>query len=91
VDLRDMTPAMRHACASRDVGAIFRFLRDGGMTQREIAVLVRMNQSEVAAILAGRRVLAYDVLVRVADAVGIPRGLMGLSYGEHKGRAGRGG
>lgn len=79
-----MTPAVRAACAARDIGAIFRFLRDGGMSQREMAVLVRMNQSEIAAIIAGRQVQAYDVLVRVADGLGIPRGMMGLAYGEYE-------
>jgi transcriptional regulator with XRE-family HTH domain len=82
LDAEGTTPAMRKACASRDIAAIFRFLRDGGMTQRELAVLVRMNQSEVSAILAGRQVQAYDVLVRVADGLEIPRGLIGLAYGE---------
>ncbi len=74
-----MTPAVREACRSRDIGAIFRLLLDGGMTQRELAVLVKMNQSEVSAIVAGRRVVVYDVLIRVADGLGIPRGMMGLA------------
>ena len=82
VDVDGMTPAMRQACASRDIAAIFRFLRDGGITQRELAVLVKMNQSEVAAILRGRQVQAYDVLARIADGLGIPRGGMGLAYDE---------
>jgi transcriptional regulator with XRE-family HTH domain len=79
VDAKDMTPAVREACASRDIGTIFRFLLDGGMTQRDLAVLVQMNQSEVSAILTGRRVVAYNVLVRVADGLGIPRGMIGLA------------
>lgn len=33
-------------------------------------------------ILAGRKVLAYDVLVRIAWGLRIPRELMGLSYGQ---------
>lgn len=71
---------MLKACAERDISTIFRFLCDGGMTQRELAVLVRMNQSEVSAIINGRQVRAYDVLVRVADGLGIPRGMMGLGW-----------
>jgi transcriptional regulator with XRE-family HTH domain len=74
-----MTPTVREACARHDIRAIFRFLLDGGMTQRELAVLVKMNQSEVSAIVAGRRVVAYDVLIRIADGLGIPRGMMGLA------------
>jgi plasmid maintenance system antidote protein VapI len=79
VDPDNMSRAMREACARHDIRAIFRFLIDGGMTQRELAVLVKMNQSEVSAIVAGRRVLAYDVLIRIADGLGIPRGMMGLA------------
>lgn len=33
-------------------------------------------------ILAGRKVLAYDVLVGIARGLRIPRELMGLSYGQ---------
>ena len=38
------------------------------------------SQPEVSAIMHGRRVMAYDVLVRIADGLGIPRGLMGLAF-----------
>ncbi|MGH3874466.1 MAG: helix-turn-helix domain-containing protein [Pseudonocardiaceae bacterium] len=71
-----MTPAVRAACAARDIGAIFRFLRDSGMTQRELAALAQMNQSKIAAIVNSRQVQAYDVLARIADGLAIPRGLM---------------
>lgn len=81
MDASDTRP-MFEACVSRDVGAIFRILMAGGMQQREIARLVGMGQSEVSEILAGRRVMAYDVLVRVADGLGIPRGMMGLAGDE---------
>ncbi len=77
-----MTPAMREALASRDVSAIFRFLVEGGMAQRQIADLVSMSQSEVSEILSGRKVMGYSVLERVAEGLGIPRGLMGLAYDE---------
>jgi hypothetical protein len=46
----------------------------------EHGLLVRMNQSDVSAILSGRRVLAYNVLVRIADGLGIPRDMMGLGW-----------
>ena len=52
---------------------MFRLVVDGGVTQRELAVLVRMSQSEVSEVLSGRRVLAYDVLVRIAEGLGVPR------------------
>ena len=70
---------MRAALADRDVAAIFCILRKGGMSQRQIAQLVKMSQSEVSEIFSGRRVQSYDVLVRVADGLGIPRGMMGLA------------
>ena len=78
-----MPLAVREACAARDISTIFGFLVDSGMSQRELAVLVKMNQSEIVEILKGRQVQAYDMLVRIADGLGIPRGLMGLAYGEH--------
>jgi transcriptional regulator with XRE-family HTH domain len=83
VDAEHMPQAVREACAARDISTIFRFLVDSGMSQRELAVLVKMNQSEIVEILKGRQVQAYDVLVRIADGLGIPRALMGLAYGGH--------
>jgi transcriptional regulator with XRE-family HTH domain len=74
--------ASREALANRDISAIFRLLCNGGMSQRQIARLVKMSQSEVSEIFKGRRVQAYDILVRIADGLGIPRGLMGLAYDE---------
>jgi transcriptional regulator with XRE-family HTH domain len=75
---------VRRVLAERDIGALFRVLRDdAGLTQRMIAELTGMQQSEVSEILKGRRVLAYDVLVRTAERLGIPREFMGLSYGEN--------
>lgn len=74
---------MAEACTSRDISAIFRLLVEGGMTQHQIALLVHMSQSEVWNILHDQRqVQGYDVLVRIADGLGIPRGRMGLAYEE---------
>jgi transcriptional regulator with XRE-family HTH domain len=77
-----MTPAMRQACAERDVSAIFGLLVNGGMTQRQIAELVGMSPSDVSEIISGRKVMGYAVLERVANGLGISRGLMGLAYDE---------
>ncbi len=75
---------VRATLAERDIGGLFRVLKDdAGVTQRTIADLTGQSQSEVSEILKGRRVLAYDVLVRIAEGLGVPRELMGLSYGEH--------
>jgi tetratricopeptide (TPR) repeat protein/transcriptional regulator with XRE-family HTH domain len=73
-------PDMRRALADRDISAVYRLLRRVGMSQRHIAALAGQSQSEVSEILRGRQVMAYDVLVRVADGLGIPRGYMGLAY-----------
>jgi hypothetical protein len=73
---------VRRILAERGLGALFRVLKDDvGLTQRTIAELTGMSQSEVSEILSGRRVLSYDVLLRVVEGLGIPRGLMGLGYG----------
>ncbi len=71
---------VRRILAERDIGALFRALKATGISYRRIAALVGMSQSEVSEIISGRRVLAYDVLVRIAEGLGIPRELMGLSY-----------
>ena len=74
---------VRATLAERDIGGLFRVLKDdAGLTQRTIADLTGQSQSEVSEILKGRRVLAYDVLVRICEGLGVPRERMGLSYGE---------
>lgn len=75
-----MTPAMRAGLAERDISRVFRLLVEGGMSQRQIADLVSMSQSEVSEILSGRQVQSYAVLERVASGLDIPRGMMGLAY-----------
>ena len=72
---------VRHILAERDINGLYRVLNDAGVPQRQIAELTGQSQSEVSEIVKGRRVIAYDVLVRIADGLGVPRGLMGLSYG----------
>ena len=73
---------VRRVLADRDITALYRILRDTRITQRRIAELTGQSQSEVSEIIKGRRVLAYDLLVRIAQGLGIPRELMGLGYGE---------
>jgi len=76
---------VRRILGDRDIGGLFKVLKDNaGLTQRKIAELTGMSQSEVSEVLSGRRVIAYDVLVRIADGLGAPRELMGLSYGERE-------
>jgi transcriptional regulator with XRE-family HTH domain len=80
-DLDD--PAVRKACAARDIPAIFRRMGACGLSQRQLARRVGMSESEVSEILAGRTVKSYDVFVRIAEGLAIPRGMMGLATGEH--------
>jgi transcriptional regulator with XRE-family HTH domain len=76
----ELTPEMYQACVSRDITALFHAVVATGISQRRLAELVSMSQSEVSAIMNGRRVSAYDILLRVANGLGIERGLMGLAY-----------
>jgi hypothetical protein len=69
---------VRDALADRDVAKLYRILQRLGMSQRRIAAATGQAQSEISEILAGRRVQAYDVLSRICDGLGAPRGLMGL-------------
>jgi tetratricopeptide (TPR) repeat protein len=73
---------MRTALAGRDISTVYRLLRRVGVSQRQIAAMTGQSQSEVSEILKGRQVMAYDVLARIADGLGIPRGFMGLAYDE---------
>ena len=73
-------PVMRDALADRNVSEIYKQLRKIGVSQRQIAASTGQSQSEVSEILKGRQVMAYDVLARIADGLGIPRGYMGLAY-----------
>jgi len=71
---------MRLTLASRDIAGVFRLLQKIGVSQRRIASLTGQSQSEISEIMSGRQVMAYDVLVRIADGLGVPRGYLGLAY-----------
>ncbi|MGH3976585.1 MAG: helix-turn-helix domain-containing protein [Pseudonocardiaceae bacterium] len=73
-------PEMRRALVVHDIGAVYRRLRKVGISQRQIAQCTGQSQSEVSEILQGRQVMAYDVLVRIAEGLGISRELMGLAW-----------
>src|ERR1044072_7443528 len=73
-------PKMREALAAREVSSVYRLLRQHGVSQRQIAAATGQSQSEVSEILKGRQVMAYDVLARIADGLGVPRGYMGLAF-----------
>lgn len=75
-------PSLRAALAERDISRVYRILTSEGISQRTIAAATGQAQSEVCEILKGRQVMAYDVLVRICEGLGIPRGTMGLAYDE---------
>jgi transcriptional regulator with XRE-family HTH domain len=76
------TVEMRSALACRDITAVYARLQRCGISQRRIAALTGQSPSEVYEVLGGRRVMAYDVLLRIADGLGVPRGYLGLAYDE---------
>ena len=73
---------VRTALREHDIGYLFKMLQHHRISQRTIARKVGMQQSEISEILAGRRVGQYTVLLAICAGLGIPRHLMGLSYGE---------
>lgn len=73
---------MREALACRDLATVYRRLQRVGVSQRRIAALTGQSSSEVYEILKGRNVMAYDLLTRIADGLGVPRGYLGLAYDE---------
>jgi len=75
-------PDMREALSKREISSVYRLLRQHGVSQRQIAAMTGQSQSEVSEILKGRQVMAYDVLTRISDGLGVPRGYMGLAYDE---------
>ncbi len=74
---------MRAALGHRDITTVYRLLTQAGIPQRTIATATGQSQSEVSEIVAGRQVMAYDVLVRICEGLNIPRGYMGLAYDEN--------
>ena len=81
-------PELQAVLIGHDIGALYRALHEAGMAQRRIAALTGTTQPQVADIMTGRRarVIAYDVLVRNAEGLGIPRERMGLSFWGPDGR-----
>ncbi|MDQ4104078.1 MAG: helix-turn-helix transcriptional regulator [Actinomycetota bacterium] len=73
-------PTAQQALADRDITAVFRILRDAGVSQAAIARATGQQQSEVSAIVSGRQVQSVLLLERIADGLGVPRGWMGLAH-----------
>ena len=73
---------MRRALACRDIGVVYGLLLRHGVGREQIAEFSGLSCSDVAEIIEGRRVEDYDVLCRIAEGLGVPRGYMGLAYDE---------
>lgn len=71
---------MRAILAARDISALYRQLRKVGISQRRIAQLTQQHHADITEVARGRQIQSYDVLARIADGLGIPRGYMGLAY-----------
>ncbi len=72
---------MREVLRIRDIGALFGFLAMRGWSRSAIAAATGLSESRVRAIRQGRQqITSYEVLERIADGLGIERGLMGLAY-----------
>lgn len=77
VDGRPMPDVLR----TRDVGAVFRFLAARGWSRYAIGAACGLSENRVRAVISGQQqITSYDVLVRVADGLGIEHGLMGVAY-----------
>jgi transcriptional regulator with XRE-family HTH domain len=74
-----MLPEVLPILAVRDISGLYRWLQKWGWSQQRIASLTGQSQPEVSGIMRGRRVTSYDLLVRIADGLLVPRVLMGLA------------
>jgi transcriptional regulator with XRE-family HTH domain len=72
--------AVRIALAGHNIAELFALLQGWGLSLGWIAARVGLNAVEVGQVLVGGRVDSYRLLARIAEGLGIPRGLMGLSY-----------
>jgi transcriptional regulator with XRE-family HTH domain len=64
---------VRGALVERDIGSLFRLLRrHTGASQTQIGIAAGLEQGYVSRVMAGRKVMAIDVLERIADGIGMP-------------------
>ncbi len=74
---------LRTALAAHQFGPVFDAVNaEAGLSYREIGRRTGTCESVIYEIRKGRPVENYDVLVRIAEGLTIPRHLMGLSYSE---------
>jgi transcriptional regulator with XRE-family HTH domain len=67
-------PEVKSALTARDIGALFRLLRDkAGLSQFRIGTAVEMSQGRISYIINGKQtVTSLQVLARIADGLGMP-------------------
>jgi transcriptional regulator with XRE-family HTH domain len=69
------------ALAERDITTLFAFLSARGWSRASLAAATGLSETRVRSVLQGRQqVTSYLVLERIAEGLGIDRGLMGLAY-----------
>jgi tetratricopeptide (TPR) repeat protein len=72
---------LKYYLARHDLAAIFGYLHSRGMSYSAIAQATNLGAGRVSEIAGGRRVVSdYNVLVRIADGLRIPRPYMGLGF-----------
>ncbi len=73
---------LRAALAGREFGPVFDAVHaEAGLSYREIGRRTGSHESVIDAIRKGRIVEHYDVLVRIAEGLDIPREFLGISFG----------
>ncbi len=87
-DQRPINPALyeradlRAALVAHEFGPVFDAVHaEAGLSYREIGRRTGSHESVIDAIRKGRIVEHYDVLVRIAEGLSIPREFLGISYG----------
>ena len=74
---------VERALRRRDIGALFRLIRrHTGASQTQLGIAIGLDQGYVSRIIAGRKVIAIDLLERIADGCAMPdaaRWAMGLA------------
>ncbi|UGY93194.1 helix-turn-helix domain-containing protein [Streptomyces gobiensis] len=71
---------LRHACAQRDMGALFRMLNGRGVSTRRLAAAVDITQGRLYDYMNGRtRVEKLAMFEQIADAFHIPGHMLGLA------------
>jgi formylglycine-generating enzyme required for sulfatase activity len=74
---------MKEILRRRDVADLFGFLSSRGWSRSAIAAATGLSESRVRAVRQRQQYIAsYEVLERIAEGLGIARGLMGLAYTE---------